>query len=88
MDSGRLIYSLNAQIKANMQGGNEVFDLHKQPFVINETTGDITTNILFQPSWKGTFEIPVGVKDLAGHMASVLVIVRDLIFKKELILIR
>lgn len=81
MDAGRLTYSINGAIKANLQQENTALDFHKQPFVINETTGDIITNILFQPSWKGTFEIPVAVKDLAEHSASVMAIVSSRILE-------
>lgn len=48
---------------------------NRDPFVVNSSFGDVTTAMLFNPSWKGSFEFSVGVNDSNKHSANAKVIV-------------
>lgn len=85
VDHGQLQYSIFGPIRAEFESGN--IDSRRSPFLLNSTTGDILTNILFQPSWKGTFAMKIFVNDSEGHSDTALVSIKLLSFDQQVELI-
>ena len=44
-----------------------ILETDRQPFYVNSTTGDVITNIVFQPEWKGSFHFTVTAVDTNGQ---------------------
>jgi hypothetical protein len=73
-DDGQLRYEIKGRVRSEFENG--YLDTDRQPFFINNTTGDIIANLLFQFDWRGNFFFVVAVVDSAGHEDTATVTVR------------